>query len=165
MPAKINNATKQAKTQARAGRGGVVPPVNRQFGKPGGNPRHNGAWKKEETARGKFEQWIKMTEEELRDLEKNQNLSAFDESVVNLILQIRRMVKLLEDLVDKLDKEEDVEKRVKLSTYCTSQLEQIMVMLEKLTNQIYGYPKQAVETMTLTPPPALSPRKQKGAKS
>lgn len=48
------NATKQA--NVKAGRGGIVPPVDKRFGQPNGNPRHNGAWKKEDTARYKLEQ-------------------------------------------------------------------------------------------------------------
>ena len=35
-----NSATKLA--QVKAGNGGVIPPANRQFGQPNGNPRHNG---------------------------------------------------------------------------------------------------------------------------
>lgn len=62
-----NNATKQAikQTNPKAGKGGVVPPKNRQFGQPGGNRRHNGAWKKEDTPRFKLEQMMKLSEAEL----------------------------------------------------------------------------------------------------
>ena len=44
------NATKQA--NVKAGRGGIVPPVDKRFGQPNGNPRHNGAWKKEGLSTG-----------------------------------------------------------------------------------------------------------------
>ena len=32
--------------------------------------------------------------------------------------------------------------------------------IEGMTNQVYGYPKQSVEQVNLTPPPPLSPRKK-----
>lgn len=41
------------------------PPKNRQFGQPDGNPRGHGFFKKEDTARYKLEQMMKMTEDEL----------------------------------------------------------------------------------------------------
>lgn len=34
-------------------------------------------------------------------------------------------------------------------------------VIERMTNQVYGMPKQSVETVDLTPPKPLSPRKQK----
>lgn len=71
-----NHATKQA--QVKAGNGGVVPPADKQFGKPNGNPRHNGAWKKEDTARYKLEQMLKMTEQELDDLATDINAPHFE---------------------------------------------------------------------------------------
>ena len=33
-------------------------------------------------------------------------------------------------------------------------------VIEGMTNQVYGYPKQSVEQVNLTPPPPLSPRKK-----
>lgn len=71
-----NNATKQAK--AKAGRGGIVPPVDKQFGKPNGNPRHNGAWKKEDTARYKLEQMMKLSDEELQDVAQDKDAPLFE---------------------------------------------------------------------------------------
>lgn len=49
-------ATKQAKGVSPIS--GVAPPKHTQFGQPGGNPRHNGAWKKENTPRGKLEKLL-----------------------------------------------------------------------------------------------------------
>lgn len=49
-------ATKQAKGVSPIS--GVAPPKHTQFGQPGGNPRHNGAWKKEDTPRGKLEKLL-----------------------------------------------------------------------------------------------------------
>lgn len=53
---------------------GVAPPENRQFGKKDGNPRNNGAWKKEDTARYKLEQMMKLSEVELdAEFERSRN--------------------------------------------------------------------------------------------
>lgn len=41
------------------------PPKDKQFGQPNGNPRHNGSWKKEDTARYKLEQMMKLSEPDL----------------------------------------------------------------------------------------------------
>lgn len=53
--------------------GNKKPPKERQFGQPGGNPRHNGAWKKKDTLRYKLEQMMKMTETELRAVAENKD--------------------------------------------------------------------------------------------
>lgn len=79
---KSNNATKQAK---RAGRGGVVPPADKQFGKPHGNPRHNGAWRKEDTARYKLEQMLRLSESELRDIAIDKEAPLFERKLANCI--------------------------------------------------------------------------------
>ena len=78
-----NNATKQA--NVKAGRGGVVPPVDKQFGQPNGNPRHNGAWKKEDTARYKLEQMLKMSEGELRSLASDSEAPLFERKLASCI--------------------------------------------------------------------------------
>lgn len=78
-----NNATKQA--NVKAGRGGVIPPVDKQFGQPNGNPRHNGAWKKEDTARFKLEQMLKLTEPELRDLAQDKDAPLFERKLATCI--------------------------------------------------------------------------------
>lgn len=78
-----NNATKQA--NVKAGRGGVVPPVDKQFGKPNGNPRHNGAWKKEDTARYKLEQMLKLSESELRSLAQDKDAPLFERKLATCI--------------------------------------------------------------------------------
>ena len=86
--------------------------------------RHNGAWKKEETARWKFEQWIKMTTEELNELLKKENLAAFDIAVINVILKVKVMAENAANPAD---------------------LEKCLSMLERIVVQIYGQPKQVVE--------------------
>ena len=78
-----NNATKQA--NVKAGRGGVVPPVDKQFGQPNGNPRHNGAWKKEDTARYKLEQMLKLSEAELKALTFDKEAPLFERKLANCI--------------------------------------------------------------------------------
>lgn len=78
-----NNATKQA--NVKAGRGGVIPPVDKQFGQPNGNPRHNGAWKKTDTARFKLEQMLKLTEGELRALAQDSEAPLFERKLATCI--------------------------------------------------------------------------------
>lgn len=41
------------------------PPKDKQFGQPNGNPRHNGSWKKEDTARYKLEKMMGLSEPDL----------------------------------------------------------------------------------------------------
>lgn len=61
--AKVNKASDDNKKATKQAKGvspisGVAPPKHTQFGQPGGNPRHNGAWKKENTPRGKLEKLL-----------------------------------------------------------------------------------------------------------
>lgn len=79
-----NNATKQG--QVKGGRGGTIPPKERQFGQPNGNPRHNGAWKKEDTPRYKLEQMLKLSEAELRDLLDDKDAPLFERRLAKSIL-------------------------------------------------------------------------------
>lgn len=95
---------------------GTAPPADKQFGKEGGNPRHNGAWRKEDTLRFKLQQVAKMTTEELKALLKNPEIGEFEKSAARTILE---MVAL------------EPQKRWQI--------------LEGLTNQDSGYPKQQVE--------------------
>lgn len=59
--------------------------VSAQFGQPNGNPRHNGAWKKEDTARYKLEQMLKMSEPELKDLAINKEAPLFERKLATCI--------------------------------------------------------------------------------
>ncbi len=79
------NATEQA-SKPRAGKGGVVPPEDKQFGKPNGNPRHNGAWKKEDTARYKLEQMLKLSEAELREIRRDKSAPYFERRIARSLL-------------------------------------------------------------------------------
>lgn len=60
---------KKASNQARVSPiSGVAPPTHSQFGQPGGNPRNNGSWKKEDTLRFKIEATAKMGDAELDEV-------------------------------------------------------------------------------------------------
>lgn len=78
----MTNATKQAKGSPINGQ---VPPADKQFGKPNGNPRHNGAWKKEDTARYKLEQMLKLSEEELTAIVKDKDAPYFERKLATCI--------------------------------------------------------------------------------
>lgn len=85
MNDKDNNATKLA--QVKAGNGGIIPPANRQFGQPNGNPRHNGAWKKEDTARYKLEKMLKLTEVEIVAIANDPQAPLFERRIARSILK------------------------------------------------------------------------------
>lgn len=76
---------KKATKQAVSPRSGVAPPKERQFGQPNGNPRHNGAWKKEDTARYKLEKMMQMTEEELIQVAQDTNAPYFERRIARCI--------------------------------------------------------------------------------
>ena len=120
---KDNKPTKQG--IVKTGRGGQMPPKERQFGQPNGNPRHNGAWKKEDTPRYKLEQMMKLSERQLREISEDVSAPLFERKIARCI--------------NKGD----------------------WKVVESMINQVYGQPKQSVETIDLTPPQPLSPRKAK----
>lgn len=119
-----NKATKQANVKVSP-ISGVAPPKEHQFGQPNGNPRHNGAWKKEDTARYKLEQMMKLSEEELHKVAIDKTAPCFERKLAECIAKGDWKV------------------------------------VEGMMNQVYGQPKQQVETTVLEPPKPLSPRKQK----
>lgn len=132
---KANSTTKQVRKQAKTLKNGN--PINKaaQFGQPNGNPRHNGAWKKEDTPRYKLERLIAMEYNELIAIKDDDKASVFERTVADILTR---------NYVNPAEKETD---RLKALT--------------EIINQVYGFPKQSVETVDLTPPPALSPRKRK----
>lgn len=77
-------ATKQAKGVSPIS--GVAPPENRQFGKKGGNPRHNGAWKKEDTPRYKLEQMLKLDKAELEAILNDDEAPLFERRLARSLL-------------------------------------------------------------------------------
>lgn len=117
------NATAQA--QPRAGNGGVVPPKERQFGQPNGNPRNPSGWKKEDTLRYKWEQMLKMDDEELTAVLLNPKSSRVEKMTADVLLS------------------NDMKPYEKLTA------------LEKLANQVYGMPKQVNENKNIEIKPIL----------
>ena len=80
----LKNATKQAK-KPRAGKGGVVPPKNRQFGAKNGNPRSNGRWRKEDSISYQYNLILRMTPVELYKYEKSPNLTMAQQIAIRRI--------------------------------------------------------------------------------
>lgn len=78
-----NKPTKQG--IVKTGRGGQMPPKERQFGQPNGNPRHNGAWKKEDSARYKLEQMLKLSEKELKAIAEDIDAPYFERKLARCI--------------------------------------------------------------------------------
>ena len=79
-------ATKQA-TPKPSPISGVAPPKERQFGQPNGNPRHNGAWKKEDTPRYKIEGMLTLKRIELTQIVNDQGAPEFERKIARFILQ------------------------------------------------------------------------------
>lgn len=65
------------------------PPKNRQFGQPEGNPRHNGAWKKEATPRFKLERMITMCDAELQGIIDDPDAPTFEKAMADIIMQAK----------------------------------------------------------------------------
>lgn len=119
------------KTQGNYEVGNKKPPKNRQFGQPEGNPQGRGFWKKENTLRWKLQQVAKMTEPELNELLNNSDVGEFEKNAARTILEMSGL---------------DPNKRWQV--------------LEGLTNQDSGYPKQQVEQQNIEIKPIL-PKKEK----
>lgn len=79
-------ATKQASPKPSP-ISGVAPPKERQFGQPNGNPRHNGAWKKEDTPRYKIEGMLTLKRIELTQIVNDQDAPEFERKIARFILQ------------------------------------------------------------------------------
>lgn len=109
-------------------RNGCPPPKNRQFGQPGGNPRHNGAWKKEDTLRYKWEQMLKLDDDELR--------AVLEDTTASKVERITAEV-LLDGSMKSSEK---------------------LVALEKLANQVYGFPKQEIKQTNIEAPAPRLPK-------
>ena len=73
-------------TKQGLGRGGMMPPKERQFGQPNGNPRHNGAWKKEDTPRYKLEQMIKLGKNDLEAILNDDDAPLFERRLARSLL-------------------------------------------------------------------------------
>lgn len=111
--------------------GNKKPPKNRQFGQAEGNPRGHGFWKKENSLRFKMQRIAKMTMEELGELMQNPEMGEYERQIAQTILQLNTL---------------GPQKRWQV--------------LEGLTNQDSGYPKQQVEQKNIEIKPIL-PKKEK----
>lgn len=67
--------------------GDKKPPKNRQFGQPEGNPQGRGFWKKEDTARYKLEQMIKLPEEEIARIANDKSAPLFERRLARSLLK------------------------------------------------------------------------------
>ena len=114
-----NSTTKQVKGQGKLKNGNPIN-VSAQFGQPNGNPRHNGAWKKEDTARYKLEQMLKLTEPELRNLAQDKDAPLFERKLATCIAKGN------------------------------------WKEIEGMMNQVYGQPKQRIETTVTAPKPLVN---------
>lgn len=124
----MKTATKQAKGSPINGQ---VPPIDKQFGKPNGNPRHNGAWKKEDTLRYKWEQMLKLDAEELQ--------AVLDDPKASRVEQMTAEV-LLDEHMKPFEK---------------------LASLRELANQVYGMPKQINENKNIEIKPILPMKEKK----
>lgn len=130
-----NNTTKQEIVKKeKTLRGGV--PINKatQFGQPNGNPRHNGAWKKEDTLRYKWERILEMADDELHEVLKDPKCGRVEKMTAEVLLD---------------NEMKSTEK---------------IAVLDKLATQIYGQPKQKIESVITAPKPLvdLTERKKNG---
>lgn len=130
-----DNTTKQELVKKeKTLRGGV--PINKatQFGQPNGNPRHNGAWKKEDTLRYKWERILEMEDEELHEVLKDPKCGRVEKMTAEVLLD---------------NEMKSTEK---------------IAVLDKLATQIYGQPKQKIESVITAPKPLvdLTERKKNG---
>ena len=78
---KISNANTQG-----VGKGGNMPPKERQFGQPNGNPQGRGFWKKEDTPRWWLESMMKMDEIELDKIYNDKDSSVFKKKMAKCIM-------------------------------------------------------------------------------
>lgn len=94
---KRDNPTKQGEV------GYKKPPVDKQFGKPTGNPRHNGAWKKEDTPRFKLEQMMKLSADELRKVAESKDAPLFERKLATAINkgQWRELKEMIQEVYGK----------------------------------------------------------------
>ena len=132
--------TDNAKTQAiKAGKGGVIPPVDKQFGKPNGNPRGHGFFKKEDTARYKLERMIEMDDSQLTTILTDENASRFERDFAKVLLD------------QPLDKDGNYDALSKWK------------IVADMINQVYGYPKQTIDQTNIEVESIL-PKPKKGKK-
>jgi hypothetical protein len=127
-----NKATKQEERVSPIS--GVAPPKERRFGEKNGNPRHNGAWKKEDTLRYKWERILEMDNNELAEVLKDPKCGRVEKMTAEVLLD---------------NEMKSTEK---------------IAVLDKLATQIYGQPRQKIESVITAPKPLvdLTERKKNG---
>ena len=125
----MNEEKKNPTAQGKVGY--KKPPVERQFGAEKGNPRNPSGWKKEDTLRYKWEQMLKMDDEELTAVLLNPKSSRVEKMTAEVLLS------------------NDMKPYEKLSA------------LEKLANQVYGMPKQVNENKNIEIKPILPMEEKK----
>lgn len=81
------NTVEQVVKPKKTLKGGTPINVSRQFGQPNGNPRHNGSWRKEDTARYKLEKMIVLTEDELVAIVKDKSAPMFERRIARSLLR------------------------------------------------------------------------------
>lgn len=120
---KNSNPTREGNVKSDVGY--KKPPVDKQFGKKNGNPRHNGAWKKENTLRFKWEKIIEMDEAELKEVLRDPKCGRVEQMTAEVLLD--RQMKPTEKIA----------------------------VLDKLATQVYGLPKQKIEQTVIAPKPLI----------
>ena len=73
-----NNTTKQV---------GEFPNKATQFGQPNGNPRHNGAWKKEDSPRFKLEKMMNLSIKDLEVIVRDEDAPLFERKLAKAIVE------------------------------------------------------------------------------
>lgn len=107
------------------------PPIERQFGQPNGNPRNPSGWKKSDTLRYKWEQMMKLDDDELQAVLDNHKATRVEHMTAEILL----------------DK--------------TMKPAEKMSILATLSNQIYGMPKQVNENKNIEIKPILPMKGEK----
>jgi len=73
------------KTQGKVGY--KNPPLATRFGQPDGNPQGHGFWRKEDTARYKLEQMLKLDEKTLEKIANDRQAPVFERRIAKSILK------------------------------------------------------------------------------
>lgn len=124
----VNNPTKQGIRRPSVGKGGIpTPPGFEAYPER----RHNGAWKKEDTLRYKWELIIKMTDSELEEMLKDPAIGRVEKMTAEVLLS--QSMKPTEKIA----------------------------VLDRLATQIYGQPKQFVENHNIEYKPLVDLTKRR----
>ena len=120
----------KARTQAKGTSpiSGVAPPKERQFGQPNGNKQGHGFFQKEDTLRYKWEKMLEMDDDELLAIKNNPKSSRVEKMTAEVLL------------------DENMKSAEKLAS------------LEKLANQVYGFPKQEIKQTNIEVPAPRLPK-------